>query len=97
MKQNTKDWIHYTAAMVLLTSGVLMGFLSFLLTKEIGGGPLTYIGEAFSTSLVLFGLGYYVVSKVGELKSEIRRELGACRKEGCGEEDGGSMEGESHG
>lgn len=75
MKQNTKDWIHYSAAMTLMASGIAMAFISFLLTSEIGAGPLAYIGEAFSTSLILFGLGYYVVSKVGELKREIRNEF----------------------
>ena len=81
MKQNTKDWIHYSAAMVLLLSGIVMAFVAFLLTEEIGVGPLTYIGEAFSTSLILFGLGYYVVSKVGEMKREIRQELMDMKEE----------------
>lgn len=75
MKQNTKDWIHYSAAMKLQASGIVMAFVALMLTEEIGVGPLTYIGEAFSTSLILFGLGYYVVSKVGEMKREIRQEL----------------------
>ncbi len=40
---------------------------------------MAYIGEAFSTALVLFGLGYYIVSKVGELKREIRSEFDEMR------------------
>lgn len=65
--------------MVLMASGIAMAFISLLLTAEIGAGPLAYIGEAFSTALVLFGLGYYIVSKVGELKREIRSEFDEMR------------------
>ena len=62
-----------------MVSGIAMAFISFLLTTEIGAGALTYIGEAFSTSLILFGLGYYVVSKVGEMRREIRSEFDEMR------------------
>ena len=75
MKQNTKDWIHYSSAVVLIASAVAMAFVSFFLTMDVGAGPLAYIGEALSAALGLFGIGIYAVKKVGEIKTEILQQL----------------------
>ena len=75
MKQNTKDWIHYSSAVVLIASAIAMAFVSFALTMDVGAGPLAYIGEALSAALGLFGIGIYAVKKVGEIKTEILRQL----------------------
>jgi hypothetical protein len=75
MKQNTKDWIQYSSAVLLLVSAVVMAFTSFFLTMEIGVGPLTYIGEALTSALGLFGIGVYAVNKVKEIRREIRTEF----------------------
>ena len=42
---------------------------------RIGGGPLTYIGEALSAALGIFGIGVYFAGKVTEFKKEIRNFL----------------------
>ena len=81
MKQNTKDWIQYTSAMVLIASAIAMGFLSFILTLDIGAGPLTYIGEALSAALALFGISVYMVNRFGQLRNELRTELDQIRRE----------------
>ena len=75
MTQHTKDIIQYSMATLLILSAVTMGFLSLALTMEIGAGPLAYIAEALSAALAIFGIGAYVVNKVGEMKREIRDEL----------------------
>lgn len=75
MTQHTKDIIQYSMATLLIVSAVTMGFLSLALTMEIGAGPLAYIAEALSAALAIFGIGAYVVNKVGEMKREIRDEL----------------------
>lgn len=79
MKQNTKDWIQYSSAVLLIVSAVVMAFLSLLLTMEIGVGPLTYIGEALTSALGLFGIGVYAVNKVKEIRREIRTEFDELR------------------
>lgn len=81
MKQNTKDWIQYTSAIVLIASAVALAFISFFLTLDIGAGPLTYIGEALSAALGLFGISVYVVNRFGQLRSEIHRELDRMRSD----------------
>ena len=85
MKENTKDWIHYTSAVALIISSITMAFVSFFMTEDIGPGPLTYIGEALSAALGLFGIGIYAVNKINsisrrmesrfdELQARVRKE-----------------------
>lgn len=81
MKQNTKDWMQHTTAVVLIASAIAMGFLSFFTTKEIGGGPLTYIGEALSAALALFGINVYYDNQLSSFKKEIRREFDNIKEE----------------
>ena len=81
MKQNTKDWIQYTSAVALIVSAIALAFLSFLLTQDIGAGPLTYIGEALSAAMGIFGFSIDVVNKFGEIKSEIRQTLKQINQE----------------
>lgn len=81
MKQNTKDWMQHTTAVVLIASAIVMGFLSFLTTEDIGAGPLTYIGEALSAALALFGVAAYFGNQLSSFKTEIRREMMNIREE----------------
>ena len=81
MKQNTKDWMQHTSAMALIASAIAMGFLSFLTTEEIGAGPLTYIGEALSAALALFGVANYFANQITQFKSEIRNEVSKLASE----------------
>lgn len=91
MKENTKDWIHYTSAVVLIISAIVMAFVSFFMTMDIGTGPLTYIGESLSAALGLFGIGIYAVNKVNSISRRMDRrfdELQArVRKEDYHEDD----------
>lgn len=87
MEQNTKDWMHYMSAVTLILSAIGMAFVSFFLTLGVGAGPLTYIGEALTSALALFGIGVYAENKVGEIRTEIHRELESMKKpDGVGKE-----------
>ena len=81
MKQNTKDWIQHISAVVLIVSAVAMAFVSFALTLDIGAGPLTYIGEALSAALALFGISVFVVNRMGQMRSEMHAEIDRIRTE----------------
>lgn len=85
MKENTKDWFHYTGASALLVSAIVMGFTSFFITMDIGPGPLAYIAESLSAALGLFGIGIYAAKKAdsigrrmesrfNELQAKVRKE-----------------------
>ena len=91
MKENTKDWFHYTGASALLVSAIVMGFTSFFITMDIGPGPLAYIAESLSAALGLFGIGIYAVNKINSISRRMEcrfDELQArVRKEDAHEED----------
>lgn len=80
MKQNTKDWIQHIAGSMLIASAITLAFVSFLMTHDIGAGPLTYIAEALSTALCLFGLSIYVVNRVKGMEDEIHNKLNKGHK-----------------
>ena len=73
MRTNTKDWIQYSTAVAMVLSGIVLAFLSFMLTDDhnITDGVLWYIAQALAYSGGIFGISLYVKSKVGEVKSEI--------------------------
>ena len=72
MTQSAKDWIQYSSAAVLIASAIAMAFVSLAITDDIGAGPLTYIGEALSAALAIFGIGIYFAKSMHDFKSEIR-------------------------
>jgi hypothetical protein len=43
MKQNTKDWIQYSTATVMVVSAVVIAFVALILTSDIASGVLIYI------------------------------------------------------
>ncbi|MBQ7514496.1 MAG: hypothetical protein IJS95_08965 [Prevotella sp.] len=79
MKQNTKDWIQYSSAGLLIVAAISMGFVSLALTMEIGSGPLAYIFQTLSAALAIFGISTWAVNKVGEISREMRNELNQVR------------------
>ena len=86
MKENTKDWIHYTAASALIISAIVMAFVSFFMTMDIGAGPLTYIGESLSAALGLFGIGIYAVNKVNSISRRMDRRFNELQARESGKE-----------
>lgn len=86
MKENTKDWIHYTAASALIISAIVMAFVSFFMTMDIGAGPLAYIAESLSAALGLFGIGIYAVNKVNSISRRMDRRFEELQARVKGEE-----------
>lgn len=71
-----KEKIQYTTALVFLFTGIVMCFLSFFLNKyEIGGGALTYLGEAVAFCAGVFSINLYVRSKVQEAETRINSKI----------------------
>ena len=81
MKQNTKDWIQYLSAILLISSGVVLAFTSFFYINDITAGVNAYIGIAVSGALAIFGVSAYMVNQVASFKTEIRKELETIKEE----------------
>jgi len=95
MKENTKDWIQYSSAAALIASAIAMAFTSLFLTMDVGAGPLTYIGEALSAALMLYGIGIYAVNKMGEVRREIDKRFSEYSRTGNNKETGGEKKNEA--
>ena len=65
-----KDKIQYVMAVLLITSGIILAFLSFFLNAfNIATGVLIYIGQCFITAGGLFGVSIYFKNKLGDFQS----------------------------
>lgn len=72
MQRNTKEWIQYGSAVVMLASGVLLTFLCFFLNHyDIKDNVLWYVAQTLVYAGSIFGVTVYVNSKFGEIKQKI--------------------------
>lgn len=80
-----KDRAQYITAMILIASGILIAFLSFVMIQTITSGVLIYIAQAFVAGGAIFGVSIYfknqlieahgeTMNKVKELIEDIVRE-----------------------
>lgn len=81
MKQNTKDWIQYLSAVLLILSAITLAFTSFFMINEVAAGVNTYVGITVSGGLAIFGITTYFVNQLSQFKAEVRSELKAIREE----------------
>jgi len=69
------------SAVALILSAIVMAFVSFLMTQDIGAGPLTYIGEALSAALGIFGVAAFLVNQMSQFRNEVRNTLNQIKQE----------------
>lgn len=65
-----KDQAQYTTAMVLIASGILIAFLSFILIHTISSGVLIYIAQALVAGGSIFGVSIYYKNQLMETHGE---------------------------
>lgn len=75
MKENWKelgfkDRAQYTTAMILITSGIFLAFVSFFLIHTITSGVLIYIAQAFTAGGAIFGVSIYFKNQLIEAHGE---------------------------
>lgn len=76
MKQNSKEWIQYGSAIMMLLSGVVLTFLCFFLNGyEIQDSVLWYVAQTLVYAGSIFGVTMYIHSKWGEVKNYIDSEF----------------------
>ena len=72
MQTNTKEWIQYGTASLMVVSGVVLTFISFFMTGDVTDGVLWYMAQALTYAGAVFGVSVYFRQKIGESKNEIR-------------------------
>lgn len=65
-----KDRAQYITAMILIASGILLAFLSFLSIHTIASGTLIYIAQAFTAGGAIFGVSVYFKNQLIEAHGE---------------------------
>ena len=65
-----KDKAQYTTAMVMIASGILIAFLSFIMIQTITSGVLIYIAQAFTAGGAIFGVSIYFKNQLIEARGE---------------------------
>lgn len=65
-----KDKAQYITAMILIASGIIIAFLSFVLIQTITSGVLIYIAQAFVAGGAIFGVSIYFKNQLIEAHSE---------------------------
>lgn len=63
---NWKDKVQYCVATASFTAGIVMAFISFLMSGTISGEILGFIGECFTLTGAIFGVTLYIRTKVAE-------------------------------
>lgn len=76
MQANTKEWIQYGTAVLMVVSGIILAFLSFFLNNyDIADGVLWYISQALIYAGGVFGVSIYFKTRLGEFESHTKREI----------------------
>lgn len=70
-----KDKSQYVTAMILIASGIVIAFLSFLLIHTISSGVLIYIAQAFVAGGAIFGVSIYFRNQLIEAHSETMQNI----------------------
>lgn len=75
MKQNTKDWIQYSSAVVMVLSAIVIAFVALILTSTIASGVLIYIAQALVYAAGIFGVSLYFNTKLGEFETSAKKQI----------------------
>ena len=85
MTTNSKEWIQYGTASLMILSGVVLTFISFFVNGDVTEGVLWYMAQALTYAGGIFGVSIYFRTKLGSSVSEIKeiidRKISEIRKE----------------
>lgn len=72
---NWKDVTQYATAVASFLSGIAMAFASFIRNNTVEGEILGFIGECFTLTGGIFGVGLYVRHKTEQMGTRIRHTI----------------------
>ncbi len=73
MTTNSKEWLQYMTAVLMVVSGVVLTFISFFTKDEVTDGVLWYMAQALTFTGAVFGENIYFRTKIGESESRIKK------------------------
>lgn len=72
MTTNTKEWIQYSTAALMVVSGVVLSFISFFTKGDVTDGVLWYMAQGLTFAGAVFGVSVYFKTKLGETENRIK-------------------------
>ena len=75
MTANSKEWVQYGTATIMVISGVILSFISFFVNGDVTEGVLWYMAQALTFAGGVFGVSIYFKTKLGESEHRIREYL----------------------
>ena len=73
MTNNSKEWVQYGTAVLMVVSGVTLTFISFFTKDDVTDGVLWYMAQALTFAGAVFGVNIYFKNKLGESETRIRQ------------------------
>ena len=75
MTANSKEWIQYSTAALMVISGVVLSFISFFTKGDVTDGVLWYMAQGLTFAGAIFGVSVYFKTKLGESEYRIKEFL----------------------
>ena len=75
MTTNSKEWIQYMSATLMVVSGVVLSFISFFTKGDVTDGVLWYMAQGLTFAGAIFGVSVYFKTKLGESENRIREYI----------------------
>lgn len=75
MTHDTKEKIQYGISVLLIVSGIAMGFISFFLNHhDIEAGTLVYIAQCFVAAGSFMGVAVYLDKHIQDAMNELKKK-----------------------
>ena len=71
MQRNTKEWIQYGSAIVVLTSGIVLAYVSYFTSqmRDVTDNVLWYFAQTLMYAGSIFGVAIAIDAKVENIKN----------------------------
>lgn len=72
MQRNTKEWIQYGSAIVVLTSGIVLAYVSYFTSqmRDVTDNVLWYFAQTLMYAGSIFGVGIAIDAKFENIKNK---------------------------
>ena len=73
MQRNTKEWIQYGSAIVVLTSGIVLAYVSYFTSqmRDVTDNVLWYFAQTLMYAGSIFGVAIAIDAKFDNIKNKL--------------------------
>lgn len=71
MQRNTKEWVQYGSAMVVLAFAIALVYISYFLSKDVTDNVLWYFGQSIMYVASIFGVGIAIDAKFDNIRNKL--------------------------